>query len=253
MVFNQYSVYYDRIYRDKKYAEECAFLKSIFNTWGKGNIKTVLDAGCGTGSHAILLAEMGYEVTGVDLSAKMLQIAARKTVAQKKKIEYIKGDIRHLNLPEKYDAAVAMFNVMGYLTTNQDIDNALMSIRQCLIPEGLFIWDAWFGPAVLHEKPGEREKTIEQQQDSSIKRYARPILDILNQTIKVNYKVSEFKDDKETKNVEESHLVRFFFYQEILYFLEKNGFQTLKICPFLDENGAVDDRCWNISVISKRN
>jgi ubiquinone/menaquinone biosynthesis C-methylase UbiE len=252
MVFEQYSAYYDRIYRDKNYREECAFLKAVFDSRGKRKISTVLDVGCGTGSHAILLAEMGYNVTGIDLSSKMLQIAVNKAEEQKKKIEFLQGDIRHIDAPGKYDAVIAMFNVMGYLTKNEDIEQALKSIHRHLNPGGLFVWDAWFGPAVLNEKPGEREKMLEQRQDGCIKRYARPVLDVLNQTVEVNYRISEIKDNREIKQVKESHLVRFFFYQEILYFMDKNGFQTLKICPFMDENGVVDDRCWNISVIGKK-
>ena len=145
-----------------------------------------------------------------------------------------------------------MFNVMGYLTTNRDIEDSLKSIRKHLNPGGLFIWDAWFGPAVLSEKPGEREKLL-QQQDGSIRRYARPVLDVLRQTVEVNYTVSEFKNNEEIKKIEESHLVRFYFYQEILYFMEKSGFQTLEIWPFMKQVGAVDEHCWNISVICKRN
>jgi SAM-dependent methyltransferase len=252
MVFEQYSAYYDRIYRDKNYREECAFLKDVFNTWGKRKINTVLDLGCGTGSHAILLAGMGYAVTGIDLSEKMLQIARKKSGELKQKIEFLQGDIRHIDAPGKYDAVIAMFNVMGYLTTNEDIDNALASIHRHLNPGGLFVWDAWFGPAVLNEKPGEREKLLEQRRDGSIKRYARPVLDVLNQTVEVNYTVSEVKDNREIKQVKESHLVRFFFNQEILYFMEKNGFQTLKICPFMHTDMTVDEHTWNISVIGKR-
>jgi ubiquinone/menaquinone biosynthesis C-methylase UbiE len=252
MVFEQYSAYYDRIYRDKNYREECAFLKDIFDTRGEKTVRTILDVGCGTGSHTVLLAEIGYEVTGVDLSDKMLRIAVKKAEEQNKKIEFLKGDIRRLDIPGRYDAVIAMFNVMGYLTTNQDIDNALKSINKHLNPGGLFVWDAWFGPAVLNEKPGEREKLLEERQGGFIKRYARPVLDLLNQTVEVNYTISETKDNREIKQVKESHLVRFYFYQEILYFMENNGFQTLKICPFLDKDGVIDDRCWNISVICKK-
>jgi hypothetical protein len=74
----------------------------------------------------------------------------------------------------------------------------------------------------------------------------------LNQTVEVNYTVSEVKNNREIKQVKESHLVRFFFNQEILYFMEKNGFQTLKICPFMHSDMTVDEHTWNISVIGKR-
>jgi SAM-dependent methyltransferase len=251
MVFEHYSDYYDRIYHDKDYQEECNFLKRVFDTYGEGKVRTVLDVGCGTGSHALILSAMGYDVTGIDFSEKMLRIAVNKAREQKKQINFLQGDIRHLDLRHKFDAVVAMFNVLGYLTTNRDIENALGSIRRHLIPGGLFTGDAWFGPAVLKEKPGEREKIVEQE-SGRIVRYARPVLDPLRQTVEVNYTVSEVKDGKETAKVEESHLIRFFFYQELCGFLEGNGMEVLKICPFLKPEKQLDEHCWNISVIGRR-
>lgn len=252
MVFEGYSDYYDRIYHDKMYQEECNFLKHIFDTYGAGKIKTVLDVGCGTGSHALILSDMGYDITGIDLSEKMLQIAENKARGQEKRINFLQGDVRHLDLPQRFDAVVAMFNVLGYLTTDRDIENAFRSIHKHLKPEGLFVADAWFGPAVLSEKPEKREKLIEQH-GGRIVRYARPVLDPLKQTVEVNYTVSEVKNDKETARVEESHLVRFFFTQELQEFLERNGLEVLKICPFLEPERELDDHSWNISIIGRRN
>lgn len=251
MVFERYSDYYDRIYRDKDYQEECNFLNRVFETHGEGKVRTVLDVGCGTGSHALILSDMGYDVTGIDLSEKMLQVAVDKAKEQKKRIHFRQGDIRHLDLSQTFDAVVAMFNVLGYLTTSEDVENAFGSIRKHLKPGGLFVGDTWFGPAVLNEKPGEREKILEQG-DSRIVRHARPVLDTLKQTVEVNYTVSEIKDDKETAKVEESHLVRFFFYEELCGFLERNDLEVINICPFLELDGQLNDHCWNISIIGRR-
>jgi hypothetical protein len=46
-------------------------------------------------------------------------------------------------------------------------------------------------------------------------------------------------------------MMRFFFYQELLYFLEEDGFEVLKICPFMNLNESLDEQCWNISVIGR--
>jgi hypothetical protein len=45
--------------------------------------------------------------------------------------------------------------------------------------------------------------------------------------------------------------MRFYFPQELKYYLENAGFEVLKICPFLDLNGCVDEHVWNIAVIAK--
>lgn len=250
MVFEDYAGFYDLIYQEKDYLKECNFVRQVFHKCSNREVRTVLDLGCGTGSHSLFFSGMGYAVTGVDQSEKMLQFARSKARKQNRQIRFLKGDIRCLDLHEEFDAAVAMFNVLGYQTTNQDVENALGSVRRHLYPGGLFIFDVWFGPAVLKEKPDERSKSIEKETGKII-RYARPVLDIINQTIQVNYTVSEVKNGQPIAEVKESHLVRFFFHQELNYFLVKNSFEVLKVCPFMDLNGQVDEHGWNISVICK--
>lgn len=250
MVFNDYADFYDLLYREKNYRQECEFVRLVFETYGHNKINSILDLGCGTGSHALPLADMGYQVTGVDLSEKMLQTARRKAAEPKKSISFFKGDIRHLDLGKRFDAALAMFTVMGYLTSNQDIKDAVCSIRRHLVPGGLFVFDVWFGPAVLKVRPEERTRVI-RTGDREIARHARPVLDVLRHTIEVNYTVTEKKGNQHLSETKESHVMRFFFYQELLYFLEDNGFEVIKICPFMNFNGPLDEECWNITVIGR--
>ena len=250
-VFRKYADFYDSLYEDKNYKQECNFVKHIFEIYGEKEVKSILDIGCGTGSHALPLADMGYAVTGVDFSENMLDIAQKKVADQKKSIAFVQQDIRHLKLPQKFDAAVAMFAVMGYQITNQDFEESLTSVRRHLDTGGLFVFDVWFGPAVLTQKPSDRVKIVEYG-DKKIIRYAHPVLDIVNHTVEVNYTVLEISRDKVLTETEESHLMRFFFYQELVYFLEKNGFEVLNICPFMDLDGKLNESCWNITIICKK-
>lgn len=249
-VFKKYADFYDQLYEDKDYEKECKFIKLVFETYGTKKIKSVLDLGCGTGSHALIFTDMGYDVTGVDQSETMLDIAQTKAAEKNKDIKFRKQDIRHLDLPQHFDAAVAMFAVMGYQTSNKDFENTLISVHKHLSSGGLFVFDVWFGPAVLMEKPQDRMKIIESP-DKKIIRYAHPILDVIHHTVEVNYTILNVKDPKTTE-ISEHHLMRYFFYQEIAYFLEKNGFELVQIRPFRDLQHSVDESCWNIVVICKK-
>ncbi len=52
--------------------------------------------------------------------------------------------------------------------------------------------------------------------------------------------------------INEKHIVRFYFPQEIKYYLEAAGFEVLKICPFMDfDGGRVNENVWNITVIAR--
>ena len=67
---------------------------------------SILDVGCGTGRHSIELAKRGYNVTGLDLSEKMLEVA--KANAGDAEIEWINADARNFALDKMYDGAICL-------------------------------------------------------------------------------------------------------------------------------------------------
>jgi len=83
-------------------------------------------------------------------------------------------------------------------------------------------------------------------------RVAVPNLRSFDHICEVNYRLLILnKEDNTFKEINEKHVVRFYFPQEIRYYLENAGFKVLKICPFLDLNGKVDETVWNVTVIAK--
>lgn len=72
--FGNYSRYYNLLYKDKDYKGEAGFIYDLIQKYSPG-AKSILDLGCGTGRHDLLLAEKGYAITGVDMSEEMLLIA----------------------------------------------------------------------------------------------------------------------------------------------------------------------------------
>jgi len=71
VVFGKYSDYYDLLYRDKDYQKRVQlFKKRSLKKYSSHKVKTILDLGCGTGNHSIILAEKGYQLTGIDFSPK---------------------------------------------------------------------------------------------------------------------------------------------------------------------------------------
>jgi predicted TPR repeat methyltransferase len=70
-----YAEVYDAIYHDKDYATECDLVERVLSANAAAPMRRILDLGCGTGRHADLLAERGYEVVGVDRSPHMIEQA----------------------------------------------------------------------------------------------------------------------------------------------------------------------------------
>ena len=244
-----YAAHYDRLYRDKDYAGECDFLETIFQKFGHKKTASILDLGCGTGSHALLLTRRGYEVTGVDRSTDMLAIARQRAAECELKVDFQAGDIRRLDLGQSFDAVISMFAVISYQTRNTDLCAALQTVRRHLKPGGLFVFDCWFGPTVLAERPESRQRLIEENGERLL-RFVTPVLDSTNQTVSVTYQLLRIRDDRLLEDVTEVHCMRFLFPQEIRYFLETNGFKMINLCPFLDLTRPPEEGDWNIVVIA---
>lgn len=248
--FQSYSRYYDLIYLDKNYEEECDFLEKIFQKFSKTPPKTILDVGCGTGGHAVSLARRGYEVTGVDLSRVMINLALEKIEKGKVKVNFHTMDVRKLKLSKKFDTCISMFSTIDYLTKNKDIQRALLNIREHLKTGALFIFDFWYGPAVLTILPSVRVKIMEKEKMRVI-RISKPNLDSTRHICKVHYHLIVTRENQVIDENKETHVVRFFFPEEIRHYLEETGFKLFKFCPFLKLNGKVNEKIWNVTAISK--
>jgi len=251
-IFQDYARFYDSLYKNKDYRNEACYLEKLFKKYSSKKTKTVLDLGCGTGSHALILAKKGYKITGVDLSKKMLKIARKKAKEKKLKINFRRSDIRKLDLKKKFDAIISMFAVIGYQKTNDGLEKALMAAHKHLKNRGLFIFDVWFGPAVLEKKPKEKIKKV-RLKNGYVIRQTKPRLNLLKQTVDVFFKTKYYSDNRRLLKINrETHEMRFFFYQEISYFLQKAGFSLVKILPFLKLKGVPSRESWNITVIARK-
>jgi SAM-dependent methyltransferase len=246
MVFRRYASYYDELYREKDYAAECDFIEAIFRRHASGPVHHLLELGCGTGGHALPLSRRGYRVTAVDRSDEMLERARVKLHAAPNPVELVCADLRAVDLGRRFDAAIAMFAVMSYQTTLTDLARAFASARRHLVPAGLFLFDAWFGPGVLLDPPHERTRTVQQGGDEIV-RSARPTIDLLAQTVRVDYRLARRRAGEVVDEIEESHLLRFLFPGEVELLARAAGFEVVRVCPFLEPDRRPTPRDWNAS------
>jgi len=252
-VFNRgYANLYDHFYWDKDYASECDLLEYFFTMYKKNRVKSILDLGCGTGNHSILLAKRGYEVCGVDFSEDMRMVAIEKTSLEEVKNppSFVQGDIRSIELGKQFDAVSMFFAVLGYQITNEDVIAALKSVRRHLKIGGLFIFDVWYGPAVLSIRPSERIKIIPTD-DGKIIRTVSSSLDIIHHLTEVHYHIWKLSGDQVISEIEETHTMRFFFPMELELFLSNCGLklEIVKAFPIIEE--PVDESTWNIICVAR--
>lgn len=248
--FRDYAKYYNLLYTDKNYQAEVEYVDSLIKKFSKKKVKTILDLGCGTGKHAFHFADRGYQVDGIDLAKEMITIA-RTTNKYLDKIKFRVADARHFNLKKKYDAVVSLFHVINYQITNDDLNNTLKCVYNHLNKKGVFIFDCWYGPAVLIEKPSIRVKRFEDK-DLKITRTAEPIIYPNENLVDVNYQIIIInKKTKRIKEIKETHRVRYLFKPELELFLKNNGFEIVNFSEFMT-NKKPGFATWGVGVVARK-
>lgn len=251
-VFKKYAEAYDTMYANKEYDAECDAVEALLNRHSEDDIATILDLGCGTGGHLLPLTSRGFQVTGVDQSAEMLAQAQEKADHMGMAVTLHQGDLRTLALGETFDAAISMFAVVSYLTTNADLSAAFRAIADHLKPGGLFLFDFWYGPGVLRDPPAERSRLIEQGDGGRLLRIASPTHDPLTQTVVVNYRLIHLEDDAISSEVEEAHPMRYFFPQELRLLLSDAGFELLSLTRLNVAGTPLDESDWTACIVAQR-
>lgn len=251
-IFHSYANAYDLLYRDKCYESECDFLQEVFKRFEKKETRHILDLGCGTGNHAIPLAQRGYSVFGIDRSGRMIEIARKKAIVhgQNCQLQFDVANIQHVNLCKNFDAVICMFAVLGYQTSNEMLFSTLCTVRKHLNAGGLFVCDFWYGPAVLRQRPTDRVKIIEEDKNRII-RLVKPHLNTQTNIVSVTYHLVHLKDNQLLEETEEVHHVRFIFYPEIEFMMAQAGLQIEHFCSFGEMDKSVTEETWNVSIIAR--
>ncbi len=238
--------YYDLFYDDKNYQLEANYIHEKIQEY-KSNSKSILELGCGTGKHAINLTKFGYEILGIEKSESML-----KKTTNKKNLEFQQGDIREIKLKYKFDCVISLFHVMSYQITNESLFSVFKTAFNHLKKDGLFLFDFWFGPAVIHQKPMVRTKTISTE-NNTICRIAEPELILDKNQVNVKYTYHDFDHcKKDFRTINELHQMRYFSIPELELVANETGFKVLNFEEFLT-GFEPSFQTWGVSIILRKN
>ena len=140
--FNDIAPYYDEVMATVPYRQWVKYLKRLFKRYD-WKPSTILDIATGTGTVALLLAEEGYQVTGIDLAARMIEVAQRKVAASEAVIPpiFLCRDATKLDFPACFDVAICLFDSFNYILTARGLQDAFAGAFRALAPGGGFIFD----------------------------------------------------------------------------------------------------------------
>lgn len=162
------SPYYHILYKDRDDTEAQLFMDNLTQYLNLPEEAKILDLACGKGRHAIYLNQLGYDVTGVDLSENSIKEAAK---ASNDTLHFRVHDMR-VPTEEKYDAVFNLFTSFGYFENEEDNLKTLLAIKESLTEYGFGVIDFMNANYVIDNLVPEEVKTVDGI-DFHIKRYVQ--------------------------------------------------------------------------------
>jgi len=183
----------------------------------------ILDIGCGTGRHSIVLTKRGYNITGIDLSDSLLAKAREKAEKQDLKINFLKYNARNLPFKNEYDLVIMLcegaFPLMETDEMNYEIlKNATKSLKE----HGKFVFTTLNGLFPLYHSVEEfcASTTV-----SGNATYRSNTFDLM--TFR-DHNITEFEDDDGNKKKLECN-ERYYVPSEISWLLKTLGYIKIEI------------------------
>lgn len=253
-VFQTYAEYYDLLYQDKDYQKEAQFIEQLIEVHAP-SIQSILELGSGTGRHAEYLAQQGYSVIGVERSKDMIsrchQRQASEDNALAQRLTFLQGDLRNIRIEQVFDCVLSLFHVISYQTSNADLMAAFNTVNLHLKPGGIFIFDVWYGPAVLHGKPQVRVKRL-QHENCTVTRIAEPTLHLNDNLVDVNYQILvKYPDQATYQEFQELHQMRYLFKPEVDWLLNQAGMNLIKYGEWMTQAPAGLDT-WGVYFVAAK-
>ncbi len=125
-------------------AYELPFLEKQLHTLGEDPSQIrVMDTACGTGHHAIALANLGFQVSGSDLFPEMVGLADANAKAAGKQVAFRTAGFGRISetfgQPGEFDAVLCLGNSLPHVDSNEDLKNTLRDFKDLLCSGGMLL------------------------------------------------------------------------------------------------------------------
>jgi len=229
-VYHQLAQYYDMLYgNENKISDECNFLENIIEQFCQQKPLDILDIGCGTGSHSIVLANRNYRMVGIDQSKKMIEEAIRKSKHTKNAFFKVQN-MKKIQFPKKFDCAFCLFNSFGYLTDKTDLNKFFSSLHKNLKPNSIFIVEFW---NIASIKPSPYKNWTKREKDELVLyRLEETKFELETNVLDSKKEFIILNGNELVDNFKETHRLRCFTFLEMQELLESNNFQFIDFLDF---------------------
>lgn len=222
-MFDKIAKYYDLIMSPFDYQELVDCLDDLILSSG-GKRTNILDAGCGTSEELVYFRQLGYEVSGFDMSREMVKISRKKLPGS----SFKSGNMKNFRSGRKYDNIISVFDTVNYLKKPQDLSSFFKCSNKALNEDGLLLFDFNSIYGLVNEWEGVK---IEETEEFFISYDSEFDMDTLILECKMKFFIRE--KDGRFITFDETHHERGYSPTEIKELLKQNGFKLVKLLPFL--------------------
>lgn len=242
-MFDKIAKYYDLIMSPFDYRELVDCLDDLIILSG-GKRTDILDLGCGTSEELLYFSQLGYRVSGLDLSPEMIEISRNKIPNG----EFRTGNMKKFKTDKKYDNAVSVFDTVNYLTRPRELSNFFGCVNRSLKKDGLFLFDFNSIYGLINEWDGVK---IEETEDFFISYDSEFDMDSMVLECRMKFFIKE--EDGRFVTFDETHRERGYSPTEIKELLKQNGFRIVKLLPFLSRKQTKNKKLDRYQIVAQKN
>lgn len=223
-IYDKFGQYYDLIYQKiVNYEKETDAIERILTEFRPKSKNTILDVGCGTGEHALILGERGHKVTGIDISPTMIKQAIGKAESKRVKAEFLVQDMRKIKLDQKFDCAICMFGGLGYILTYGELIQVFSNVKKHLVRDGLFIYEFWNVGGI---RPSPYLSWLKAE-DEKVKLYrlSESNFDAQTNILNIDFNFIVINKNKLAETFSEAHKMKCYTLPEMHKYIEDSGLE----------------------------
>ncbi len=199
------------------------------------SLSSGLDIGCGGGYFTRAFQRAGYAMTGMDISAEMLNAAQEQAMKEGVRSEYLLGDVSKFRVLKKFDFATAINDCINYLPKNK-LDSAFKCVKSALKKGGIFLFD-------ISSEKKFKEKiantvSVDDRDDVTYMSFNKQEKD----GVTMEVTLFEKNADGSYRRLDEMHRQYIYTEEEITSALLRCGFTLLGVEGHLGEDKTVSDR-----------
>jgi len=217
--------YYDIAF-SRDVSKEIEFYIGCFKKYCDFEVRRILEPACGSGIFLLAFPRYGYQIVGYDISPEMVEYANEKirVAGLQGMAKAVVGDMASMKFNEKFDAAIIAINSLGYLQTDDKILSHFKYMSESLVKGGCYILELSCACENLDNEKRPDETWVAEEGGIKVEATWKPYRYDTTKKLRYVYFKMMVQDNGKFFELEEEHVLRLWYYDDLKRLAEEGGF-----------------------------